>query len=76
MDKIVKQFPDDYTPLLIEVKERIRNAQYQALKAVNKNWLDYIGILANLSLIDSPITPGESQLFNSWLKICRMNSLA
>ena len=36
MDKIVKQFPDDYTTLLIEVKERMRNAQYQALKAVNK----------------------------------------
>ena len=36
MDKIVKRLPDDYAVLLIEIKERIRHAQYQALKAVNK----------------------------------------
>ena len=36
MDEIVKRLPDDYAALLIEVKERIRHAQYQALKAVNK----------------------------------------
>ncbi|HDL64374.1 MAG TPA: DUF1016 domain-containing protein, partial [Proteobacteria bacterium] len=36
MDKIVKRLPDDYAALLIEVKERIRHAQYEALKAVNK----------------------------------------
>jgi predicted nuclease of restriction endonuclease-like (RecB) superfamily len=28
--------PDDYRSLLIEVKERVRSAQYQALKSVNK----------------------------------------
>lgn len=28
--------PDDYPRLLAEVKERIRSAQYEALKAVNK----------------------------------------
>ncbi len=28
--------PEDYGPLLIEVKERIRIAQYQALRAVNR----------------------------------------
>ncbi|MEA1928484.1 MAG: PDDEXK nuclease domain-containing protein, partial [Candidatus Auribacterota bacterium] len=36
MSKTVKRLPDDYVALLIEVKERIRNAQYQAFKAVNK----------------------------------------
>ncbi|KAF3885819.1 MULTISPECIES: PDDEXK nuclease domain-containing protein [Nostocales] len=31
-----KQISDDYKNLLIEVKQRIRSAQYEALKAVNK----------------------------------------
>ena len=35
MDEIVKRLPDDYAVLLIEIKERIQHAQYQALKAVN-----------------------------------------
>jgi len=32
----LRQLPEDYTSLLGEVKERVRAAQYQALKAVNK----------------------------------------
>jgi len=28
--------PDNYGELLVEIKQRIRSAQYQALKAVNK----------------------------------------
>ncbi|MEA3301684.1 MAG: DUF1016 N-terminal domain-containing protein, partial [Pseudomonadota bacterium] len=36
MSKLSKQLPDDYAVLLAEVKERIRSAQYEALKAVNK----------------------------------------
>lgn len=36
MSSKVKQLPEDYTSLLGEVKERVRAAQYQALKAVNK----------------------------------------
>ncbi|BAY90210.1 MULTISPECIES: PDDEXK nuclease domain-containing protein [unclassified Tolypothrix] len=31
-----KPIPDDYRNLLVEVKQRIRSAQYEALKAVNK----------------------------------------
>ncbi|WP_066426340.1 YhcG family protein [Anabaena sp. 4-3] len=31
-----KPIPDDYKNLLMEVKQRIRSAQYEALKAVNK----------------------------------------
>ncbi|QLE57042.1 YhcG family protein [Nostoc sp. TCL26-01] len=31
-----KPIPDDYRNLLMEVKQRIRSAQYEALKAVNK----------------------------------------
>ena len=36
MTKITKKLPGDYSSLLVEVKERIRSAQYAALKAVNK----------------------------------------
>ena len=36
MTKLSKQLPDDYATLLAEVKERVRSAQYEALKAVNK----------------------------------------
>ena len=36
MTKLSKRLPDDYVVLLAEVKERIRSAQYEALKAVNK----------------------------------------
>lgn len=36
MSKIMKRLPDDYATLLIQVKERVHSAQYQALKAVNK----------------------------------------
>ena len=60
MDKIVKQFPDDYTPLLIEVKERIRNAQYQALKAVNK---ELVGLYWDIGQLIA-----DRQSDNSWGK--------
>jgi predicted nuclease of restriction endonuclease-like (RecB) superfamily len=36
MSKLSKRLPDDYAALLAEVKERIRSAQYEALKVVNK----------------------------------------
>jgi len=36
MSKTSKKLPEDYADLLIEVKERIRTAQYTAIKAVNK----------------------------------------
>ncbi len=36
MSKITGRLPDDYAALLAEVKERVRSAQYAALKAVNK----------------------------------------
>ena len=31
-----RPMPDDYSSLLAEIKERIRSAQYDALRAVNK----------------------------------------
>ena len=36
MTKLSKRLPDDYAALLAEVKERVRSAQYEALKVVNK----------------------------------------
>ncbi len=36
MRKLLKRLPDDYAALLVEVKEHIRSAQYEPLKAVNK----------------------------------------
>ena len=36
MSEISKRLPDDYAALLAEVKERVRSAQYEARKAVNK----------------------------------------
>ena len=60
MDKIVKQFPDDYTTLLIEVKKRIRNAQYQALKAVNK---ELVGLYWDIGQLIA-----DRQSDNSWGK--------
>jgi len=36
MTKLSERLPDDYAVLLAEVKERVRSAQYEALKAVNK----------------------------------------
>jgi len=36
MSKLSKRLPDDYAALLAEVKERVRSAQYEALKVVNK----------------------------------------
>jgi predicted nuclease of restriction endonuclease-like (RecB) superfamily len=36
MRKISRRLPDDYAALLAEVKERVRSAQYAALKAINK----------------------------------------
>jgi predicted nuclease of restriction endonuclease-like (RecB) superfamily len=36
MTKKNPQLPDGYGSLLVEIKERVRTAQYQALKAVNK----------------------------------------
>jgi len=39
MNKLLKRLPDDYAALLAEVKERIRSAQYEALKVVNKEMI-------------------------------------
>ena len=36
MTRTSKKLPGDYSALLVEVKERVRSAQYAALKAVNK----------------------------------------
>lgn len=36
MSKLSKRLPADYSVLLAEVKERVYSAQYEALKAVNK----------------------------------------
>ncbi len=36
MSKLSQELPADYAVLLAEVKERVRSAQYEALKAVNK----------------------------------------
>ncbi|MBI4720686.1 MAG: DUF1016 domain-containing protein [Chitinivibrionia bacterium] len=36
MSRDIKHLPEDYAALLAEVKERVRSAQYNALKAVNK----------------------------------------
>ncbi len=36
MTEMFPLMPDDYRSLLIEIKERVRSAQYQALKSVNK----------------------------------------
>ena len=35
MNETESPLPDDYTGLLAEVRERIRSAQYAALRAVN-----------------------------------------
>lgn len=36
MSKLSKRLPDDYAAFLADVKERVRSAQYEALKVVNK----------------------------------------
>jgi len=36
MSELSERLPGDYATLLAEVKERVRSAQYEALKAVNK----------------------------------------
>lgn len=36
MTELSNRLPDDYAALLVEVKERVYSAQYEALKAVNK----------------------------------------
>ena len=46
MKRTKPKLPDDYPGLLAEVRDRIRSAQYAALRAVNTEleW-DYIGTL-------------------------------
>ena len=36
MSELSERLPGDYAALLTEVKERVRSAQYEALKAVNE----------------------------------------
>ncbi len=43
--KAMQSPPHDYRQFLMEVKERVRSAQYQALKAVNTELVGFIGIL-------------------------------
>jgi len=55
-----RQLPDDYINLLVEVKERVRSAQYEALRAVNK---ELVGLYWDIGRL---IT--KRQAGNSWGK--------
>ena len=48
MTKLSKQLPADYAALLAEVKERVYSAQYEALKAVNKELVALYWDIGNL----------------------------
>ncbi len=48
MNKLSKQLPADYAALLAEVKEHVYSAQYEALKAVNKELVAFYWYIGNL----------------------------
>lgn len=48
MSKIIRKLPGDYAELLAEVKERVRSAQYAALKAVNKELVGLYWDIGNM----------------------------
>jgi len=50
MSKLSKRLPDNYAALLAEVKERIRSAQYGALKVVNKEMIALYWDLGKLTV--------------------------
>lgn len=43
-----KPIPEEYGNLLLEIKERIRSAQYEALKAVNKELIALYWDIGNI----------------------------
>ncbi len=56
---------NDYSGFLIEVKDRIRRAQYQALRTVTRSCWISIGISANRSTANRTLWAGA----NPWWKI-------
>jgi len=48
MNRLSKRLPADYAALLAEVKERVRSAQYEALKVVNKEMVVLYWDIGNL----------------------------
>jgi predicted nuclease of restriction endonuclease-like (RecB) superfamily len=55
-----KPTPEEYGNLLIQIKQRIRSAQYEALKAVNKELIALYWDIGKLII--------ERQQGNSWGK--------
>ncbi len=66
--------PTDYVELLIEVKERIRSAQYTALRAVNRELVGlYWDIGRMIAERQKKRKVGENLSCNSSQQICRLS---
>jgi hypothetical protein len=72
MSKLSKS---DYTTLLSEIKQRIRSAQYEALKAVNKELIALYWDIGKLIVEKQKARPGASRLSSNWQRICAQNFL-
>ncbi len=66
--------PGDYASLLAEVKERVRFAQYTALKAVNRELVTLYWVSGVSSSADRPMQRMGLQLPSNWHRAFALNS--
>lgn len=67
----VSKLLEDYGSLLVEVKERIRAAQYRALRAVNK---ELVGLYWDIGRLIAERQAGETRgksIVQNLLEICK-----
>lgn len=65
--------PQTYAALLTEIKDRIRTAQYAALKAVNKELIGFIGTSAKRLSNVRKAKLGANPLSSNYRKTCVRN---
>lgn len=68
--------PQDYGLLLGEVKERIRSAQYEALRKVNRELISLYWDIGRLIVERQRDAAGGDRWSRLWLTTCKPNSLA
>jgi hypothetical protein len=63
----------EYTSFIVSLKERIKSAQYQALKAVNKEYIELCWDIGKSLSEKQNSWVGENRLWNRLQRTCRQN---
>ncbi len=67
--------PGNYSELLVEIKQRIRSAQYEALRAVKKELIALYWGIGQMIVIRQQGETWGSRSWNIWRETCKQSFL-